>query len=201
MLILEQKIYTNDASTSFYWGDVTPLFNAVSETGGYDLSGVNNFDPDDIDTTRMFLDITLPDNSVVSITLPDTTFDTANIGTIGLLTHEITATDLGFTTTLQDGIYKFVYKIYSQDGSKSYTASSYISVSYAICCCLEKKLASLSTCPTCSGNTKKLSDLWNAWMLQSKINHLVACHNLDGANTVFDYLTDYCNIKNCDSCN
>lgn len=200
MLILETKITTNDANTSFYFSDVTPLYNAVSDTGGYDLTGTVNLDPADIDQTRLFLDVTLPDNSVVSFTIPDTTFNEANIGTIGLLTFEITATDLGFTETLQDGIYKFVYKIYSEDGSKTYSASCYVPVSFEICCCLEQKLASLSTCPTCPGNSKKISDLWNAWMLQSKIKHLVACHNNAGAEVIFDYLNTYCDIRNCDSC-
>lgn len=201
MLILKTKITTNDANTSFYFSDVTPLYNAVSDAGGYDLTGAVNLDPADIDQTRLFLDVTLPDNSVVSFTIPNTTFNEANIGTIGLLTFEILATDLGFTTTLQDGIYKFVYKIYSEDGSQTYSAACYVPVSFEICCCLEQKLATLSICPTCPGNSKKISDLWNAWMLQSKIKHLVACHNNTGADEIFDYLNTYCNIKNCDSCN
>jgi len=200
MLILKTKITTNDANTSFYFSDVTPLYNAVSDAGGYDLTGAVNLDPADIDQTRLFLDVTLPDNTVVPFTIPNTTFNEANIGIIGLLTFEITATDLGFTTTLQDGIYKFSYKIYSEDGSQTYSAACYIAVSFEICCCLEQKLATLSTCPTCPGNSKKISDLWNAWMLQSKINHLVACHNNTGANEIFDYLNTYCDIRNCDSC-
>ncbi len=203
MLILETNTITNDTSTSFFFSDVTPLYNAVSAPGGYDTSGVTNFNPSDIDTSRVFIDVTLPDLSVVSFTVPGGDLNVGNVGTIGLFTYEISATDLGFSSTLEDGIYKFYYKIYSQDGSQTYSASSYIVVSFAICCCLESKLVDLTTCTNCSGtsHTKKLENLWNAWMLQSKLKHLVACHNLDGANVVFDYLSDYCNIKNCDSCN
>lgn len=203
MLQLKIDISTNDPSTSFYFKDVTPLYNAISDPTGYDLTGVNNFDPGTIDTARLYLDVTLPDTSIISLTIPAANFDIANIGGTGLITYEILATDLGFSSTLQDGIYKFSYKIYSQDGSKSFSCAAYIAVTFAICCCLEKKLVDITLCSSCSDHdkNKRISNLYDNWVLQSKINHLLACHNNAGAQEAIDFLTNYCNIKNCDSCN
>jgi len=203
MLQLKIKVITNDASTSFYFSDVTPLYNAVSDPTGYDLTGINNFDPDDIDTSRIYLDVTLPDSSAVNLTIPSSAFDTANIGGTGLITYEIPATDLGFSEKLSDGIYKFLYKFYSNDGSKNFSCAAYVAVTYDICCCLQKKLANITLCSSCSDSqkNKSISDLYANWMLHSKIDHQLACHDATGAQETIDFLTNYCNIKKCDSCN
>lgn len=202
LLKLKTEITQNDDSSSFFFSDVTPFYNSVSYPNGYDLTGINGFNPDDIDTTRLLLDITLPDSSVVNLVIPDTAFDTANIGTTGLITYEIPYSLLGYSSQLSDGIYKFTYTIYSLDGTKSFTRSCYITVLYNICCCLEKKLASLPLCSKCSDKQKKQIDsLWDAYMRKSVVTHLVACHKNTEAQEHIDYLTNYCNIKNCDSCN
>src|SRR5690348_15892844 len=95
MTRLETKVTTNADCSGFYFTDCTPLYNAVSSPYGYDLTGTVNFDPDDIDVDNIQLDVTLPNGTVVNLLIPSSAVDTSNIGTIGLLTYEVTATALG----------------------------------------------------------------------------------------------------------
>lgn len=186
---------------SFYFQDVTPLLNTITTPGGYDLTGVTNLNPNDINQSRMFLDVTIPDGTIISLTIPNTTFDVDNISTIGLLTFEVTNTALGMSDKLTEGIYKFTYKIFSDVGTL-YTTSCYVAQMCTICCCLSQKLKDIKACSNCSSaeRSKKLNQYYDNYMLKEKINFLMACQDFTGAQSLIDYLSTYCGIQNCDSC-
>lgn len=199
------KINITESSNceSFYFNDATPLYNSVSAPNGYDLTGVSSFDPNEIDTDRIFLDVTLPSNEVVSLTIPSSVPDVDNIGSTGYITYEITASMLGFSNKLDDGVYKFEYKIYSQNSSLTYTASCYSAQTCQVCCCLNQKLKDITICSNCSeeSKSKKQKQYRDMYMLKDQAKYLAACFDNIGAQKVIDFLTSYCNIKNCDSCN
>jgi len=78
---LQINITESSNCESFYFNDATPLYNSVSAPTGYDPTGVSNFNPNEIDTDRIFLDVTLPDVTLVSFTIPSSVPNVANIGT------------------------------------------------------------------------------------------------------------------------
>tara|TARA_R110000868_G_scaffold14414_2_gene67070 strand:+ start:60789 stop:61403 length:615 start_codon:yes stop_codon:yes gene_type:complete len=200
---LQINITESSNCESFYFNDATPLYNSVSAPTGYDPTGVSNFDPNDIDTDRIFLDVTLPSGNIISLTIPNTVPNVSNIGTTGYITYEITAAMLGFSNKLDDGVYKFVYKIYSLNSSLTYTTSCYSAQTCQVCCCLNQKLKEITFCSNCSEQTKtkKQQQYRDMYMLKDKADYLAACFDNVGAQEVIDFLTSYCGIKNCDSCN
>jgi len=110
---------------------------------------------------------------------------------------------LGFSDKLDDGVYKFVYKIYSQNSSLSYTTSCYVAQTCQVCCCLNQKLKEITFCSNCTeqAKTKKQQQYRDMYMLKDKADYLAACFDNIGAQDIIDYLTTYCGIKNCSSCN
>lgn len=202
---LKQNITTKSDCTSFYFKDITPLYNPITDPDGYDLTGVSNLDPADIDTSRLFLDITLPDATIVSLTIPDSAADEANIGTTGYITYEVTSEMLGLNAgdKLTQGVYKFTYTIYSSASSLRYTVSAYKVQDCQICCCLSQKLKEITFCTDCTNiqMTAKQEQLREAYMLMDKAQYLAVCFDNIGAQEIINFLSRYCSISNCDSCN
>lgn len=200
-LNLQQDIQQSKDCSSFYWFDTTPLWNSTSATGGYDpynQSGGSSLDPNDIVVTSCTLDITLPDLSVVTVTLAADDYDLTRLedtGT-GLMQRTLTATDLG---TITDGVYKFVYTVVTTNASVTYTASCYIVNDCEICCSLDTKLKALSLCTDCKDN-KDIKNLYDAYLKRDAARMLASCNDYTGAQEVLDYLTNYINAKRCDSC-
>lgn len=188
---------------SLYFNDSTPLYNSVSTPTGYDPNGISNFDPDDIDTSRIFLDITKPDGSIINLIIPSSIPNVSNIVSTGYITYEITNTMLDFTGKILDGVYKFKYTIFNTTGTLTYSASCYIPVMCQVCCCLHQKLKDITFCSNCSEQTKskRIQQYTDMYMLKEKANYLAACFDNIGAQEVIDFLSSYCGIKNCDSCN
>lgn len=203
MLGLQIKITEKSNCKSFYFADVTPLYNSVLSPEGYDETGTVNLNPDDIDTDRLMLDVQLPDGSIINLTIPDTAFDLDNIVNPGLVIYEVTAASLGYSDKLQDGVYKFTYTIYNTDGTLTYNASCYVAQMCNVCCCLNEKLKDISSCTDCNSiqSSKKLDPYVSAYMLKEKVKFLLVCQDNTGAQDIIDYLSQYCGIKRCDSCN
>lgn len=200
-LILETYVTENENCSSFFFHDSTPLYNSVESAGGYDVTGVNGFDPDTIDTDDLILQITLPDSTVVEITIPSEDFDIDNIGGIGLITTEITAVALG-STKITDGVYTFKYIITDGNG-RSYYNTCRILANCQVCQCLERKLIDINLCTNCTETqrSRRISDLYHAWMLKDKAQHAISCNDVSSGISIINYLSDYCNISRCDSCN
>lgn len=200
---LKPNITTKSDCSSFYFKDITPLYNPITDPDGYDLSGVSSFDPADIDTSRIFLDITAPDGTVTSLTIPSSAADETNIGSAGYITYEVTATMLAMDTKLTQGVYKFEYTIYSSASSLSYTAAAYKVQDCQICCCLAQKLKEITFCTDCTTKqlTAKQEQLREAYMLMDKAQYLATCFDNIGAQDIIDFLSRYCSVSNCDSCN
>lgn len=203
ILRLQTSVKLKSDGTSFFFGDITPLFNAVSSPYGYDTSGTpTGFPASDVDTNNLQLEVTDPEGNITNITIPDTSFVEANIGTTGAITYEVTATALDYSGILPDGVYKFKYTITNIQGTGQWQNTCIVVSDFNICCCLNKKLIDLTACDTCTfeKRSKKLDDLYNAWMLKQKAYHLANCGDFAGAQKTLDALKVYCDIKRCDSC-
>ena len=200
-LILETYVTENENCSSFFFHDSTPLYNSVENPGGYDPTGVNGTNPNNIDTTNLLLQITLPNNTTVDIDIPSEDFNISNIGKTGLITTKITAVALGYTSKITDGIYTFKYTI--TVGSTPYYNTCKILANCQVCQCLERKLIDINLCTNCteSQRTRRINDLYHAWMLKDKAKHAVSCNDVSSAINIINYLSDYCNISRCDSCN
>ena len=201
-LILETYVTENENCSSFFFHDSTPLYNSVENPGGYDPTGVNGFDPNSIDISNLILQITLPDNTIIEIVIPPNALNIDNIGGTGLITTEIVAEDLGYTDKITDGVYTFKY-IIDDGNNKKYYNTCKILANCQVCQCLEKKLIDINLCTNCteSQRTRRINDLYHAWMLKDKAKHAVACNDVSSAVNIINYLLDYCNISRCDSCN
>lgn len=201
-LRLQTSVTLKSDGTSFFFGDITPLFNPISNPFGYDTSGSpTGFPASSVDTTKLYLDVTTPDGTVTSITIPGADFIIANIGVTGAITYEVTAAALGLTT-IKDGVYHFKYTITDVTNGRLYTSQCDVVSDHNVCCCLDKKLKDIQICATCTKEqkSKKIDDLYNAYMLRHKAKYAAACGDLAGAQKILNDLLNYCNIKRCDAC-
>lgn len=196
------NIKQSEDGESFYFQDDTPLLNPVSAPNGYDVSGsFGGFDPNNIDTATVKVRVTIPNGDIYVINVDPSDIVIANIGTIGMVNIAITSTDLGTSGDITDGIYFFEYTFKDTDGV-SYSAKCYVAAMYQVCCCLNKKLIDITTCTNCpeKERSRKINDLYDAWMLKFKAEHLVGCNNYTAASQIIEHLTSYCNIKRCATC-
>ncbi len=201
-LRLQTSVKVKSDGTSFFFGDVTPLFNPVSDPYGYDTSGSpTGFPASSVDTTKLYLDVTTPDGTITSITIPGADFVIGNIGSTGAITYEVTATALGLTV-ISDGIYHFKYTITDSTTLREYTSECDVFTDHFVCCCLDNKLKDIQICASCTREqkSKKIDDLYNAFMIRHKARYSAACGDLAGAQKLLDDLLNYCNIKRCDAC-
>jgi hypothetical protein len=200
-LYLETQVTVSRDCASFYFQDVTPEYNLLTNPNGYDLTGVNCVNPADIDISALTVQVTNLANpsSPVTVNIPASAFDDTRIP--GVVQYNITSTNLGYT--LSDGIYKFVYTVV--DGANNdqvYQRTCYVLNDCNICCSLDQKLKDLKECGSCNEkNNRSVNMLYEAYMLRQKAHHLVACHDFAGAQQVLDYLSRLLDIKYCDSCN
>lgn len=201
-LRLQTDVTLKSDGTSFFFGDVTPLFNPVSNPFGYDTSGSpTGFPASSVDTTKLYLDITTPDATIVNIVIPGADFIIGNIGGTGAITYEVTAAALGLSTIV-DGVYHFKYSITDVTNGRVYISECDTVVDYTVCCCLDKKLKDIQICANCTREqkSKKIDDLYNAYMLRQKAKYAASCGDLAGAQSILNDLLTYCNIKRCDAC-
>lgn len=202
-MALDIKIHVTQSQDgeSFYFQDATPLYNPVSAPGGYDPNFGAGFDPNNIDTATVRVRVTIPSGAIYVITVDPSDIIIANIGSIGMVNIAISSAELGGAGDLTDGVYKFEYTFKDTDGVP-YSVTCYVAAMYQICCCLNSKLIDLTICNGCTEKEKsrKINQLYDAWMLKAKAEHLVGCSDFAGAQKIIDYLSNYCNIKRCDAC-
>lgn len=200
-LDLQTKVKQSKDCSKFYFFDCTTLWNAVSDPYEYDPTGVNGYDPNDIDLSISTLVITKPDLTEVTITLDVFDFSITRLEDTGtnLIQGTITAQDLGFDDTLADGIYKFTYRINSDADYTVNQFVSYIVQDCTACCCLDKKLSEISLCKDCSTD-KKILELYDIYTKRDVAKILAGCGDYTGATAALQLVLDYCNIKKCSNC-
>lgn len=186
---------------TFLFSDSTPVYDALINTGGYDINGVFSVSPNDLDTSKLKLEVTNLATPTVTktITIPSTYFNATRIP--GVVQYTINSTTLG--STIVDGVYKFIYTVVdTAHNNRVYQAGCYILNDCNICCSLDKKLKDLKNCGTCNDkNNRTVNMLYEAYMLRQKAHHLVSCHDFTGAMEVLEYLNTLLDIKTCDNCN
>lgn len=188
--------------TSFFFKDVTPLFNPISNPYGYDTNpSPTGFPASSVDTTKLYLTVINPDGTITDIIIPSTDFIIANIGSTGAITYEVTAAALSLTT-IGDGVYHFKYTITDNTTQRQYTSECDVFTDHFVCCCLDNKLKDIQICATCTKEqkSKKIDDLYNSFMIRHKARYAASCGDLAGAQKLLDDLLNYCNIKRCDAC-
>lgn len=188
---------------NFYFFDSTPLWNALSHPDGYDPSIGAGFDPGNINITKTYLYITLPDQSIKVITFSSGNYNEARLiaDQRNLIQKTITYTDLGFSTQLADGIYKFDYRVQDTDGN-IYVSSCYIVNDCQTCCCLDQKLAAIKFCPDCKDQySKDIKSLYDIYLKRDSARILAGCGDYTSATEALQFVLDYCDIKPCNSCN
>lgn len=202
-LNLQQNIQQSSDCKNFYFHDSTPLWNAISAPNGYDpFSGVG-FNPSDIVLALCYIDITLPDLSIVRITFDISDYDLTRLEDTGtnLIQRTISYSDLGFGTNLADGIYKFDYRVYDISGLV-YISSCYIVQDCQSCCCLDTKLAKIKYCNDCKDKySNDIRTLYDLYLKRDSARLLASCGDYEGAQEALNFILDECNIKSCDSCN
>lgn len=203
MNALDQKINITFSADSTYWlfNDCTPLYQALSAPGGYDPTGMNGFDPNDIDTSNMTLDIYDYNAaaSVPTITLSSGLVVIGDIGGTGLITEQFTPADLSYTGTIPDGVFRFTYQITTISTGVTYQVIKYVAKLSSTRCCLDKRLLKVDLCPTCKKD-KTVQDLFTALMLSDQVNTMLECKDYTGAQSVISYLKDYCAAQKCEDC-
>lgn len=201
LLYPEIKVTTSRDCASFLFQDITPAYNFLSAPNGYDPTGANCVNPNNLDPDLITVEVTnvTTSTSPVIVTIPSSAFDPTAIP--GIVNYQITSSILG--STISDGVYKFTYTVVDMsDNNRIYNRTCYMVSDCNICCTLEQMLKDLKTCGTCNDkNTKTTNKLYEAYMLRAKAHHLAACHDFAGAKEVLDYLTTLLDIKTCDSCN
>lgn len=199
---LVPKYSTNTDCTSILFSDQTPWYNAVTAPTGYDDSGVNSTDPDDVNTNAAYLDITpLSTGTKYTVQIPDINFDKTEIGKSGFTTASIPASTFG-ASTIPDGIYKVTYRFTLLSNGRKVSVTNYIACTCAIDCCINEQLLTLGCCSDCSDekNNRKIYNLYRAHMLRDKIKYQLACNDAQGAQNTINCLTEFCNITTCNSC-
>lgn len=196
-LYLETQVTTARDCASFYFKDITPEYDGLTAPNGYDPTGANCIDPSDLDAASLV--VTILSEPTVSYTIDLT--DYIDPGTIpGVVQYEVVPADLS-ATTIEDGIYEFVYSVTDNDG-QVFQRTCYVLNDCSICCSLDQKLKDLNTCGTCDKqNVRTTNMLYEAYMLRQKAHHLVSCHDFAGAQEILDYLSRLLDIKYCDNCN
>jgi hypothetical protein len=201
MNALELKINgtENSSSDGIIFNDYTPLWNAISAPGGYDPTGANCFDPNDIDTSTITVQVYsyVTGANLDLITIPPGTPVISDIGGTGYITYTLTDTDLGISG-IADGIYKLTYSFDDNTGV-TYTKVKYIACTNEIRCCLDQKLKAINFCPDCNF-TEKMQTLAINNLLLDVIDEFLECENYTQAQEVLDYLGDFCNIQTCQNC-
>jgi len=204
-LNVQQDVDQSKDCKNFYFFDTTSLWNAISAPDGYDPSGLNGIDPSNISLPDSTLLVTLPDGTVVSFDLEVyADFDIARLIADGrnLIQFTIPYSDLGFGSTLADGMYKFTYILYNDALNVTYQSTCYFVNTCQVCCCLDQKLAKLNICTNCGDTySKQVQRLYDLYLKRDSAQLLAGCGDYVGAQQVVDYLTTQCAIKTCDGCN
>ncbi len=196
------NFYISDSCSKILWQDETQLYNSVLHPRGYDDTGVNSTDPDDVNTNTAYLDITpLSTNIKYTVQIPSTIFDKANIGTTGFSQYKILPVDIA-NTNIPDDVYKCTYRFKLISTGQEISTTVYLAVTCTVDCCIDGKLSALKCCNDCSdeSNNRKIHDLYRAHMLRDKIAYQISCNNPTGAQETINCLQQYCNSKPCTNC-
>lgn len=196
-LKLTQDISTD--CTNFFWHDSTLLWNAISSPYGYDPTGVQGFDPNNIVITESVVNVSIPDGSIISIQLTDDDYDLDRLNITGtnLIQRTISYSDLGFSEKLEDGVYTFNYRLKDTSGI-IHLASCYVVQDCQLCCCLDAKLKDLSLCSDCEN--KEIQSLYDLYLRRDSARMLAACGDITGANEMLAYIAQVCASKKCSTC-
>lgn len=182
--------------------DATGYYDVVTNPYGYDITGVDNFDPNDIDLTTGKLIFRLSDGTETTLDLVAGDFNVDNIGTTGLINKEVTFADLDLSGIESDDVLRITYTYNDTDGNK-YSKTIYTLKDCIARCNLNDMLLDIDSCENCKDATtnKKINDTMMAKIILEGAKYKLACNDVTGAKRALDYVNDLTSDHNCDSCN
>lgn len=114
----------------FYFQDVTPAYNALTEPNGYDSTGTSSVDPADIDTSKITVAVTNMANPAYTQTLyvPLTAFDATRIP--GVVQYDIANTNFtNVTYTVSSAVGTGLMTTYTTSSTHTFATGQTVTVS------------------------------------------------------------------------
>lgn len=194
--ILKFSICQESNCESFKFSETTLTYTTSNSGGWAVVAGAGasvNFTPSD--AISAYLTVTLPNGTVCpAVTLYPTFPDTT-----GLLTQTITATDLGLSGSLPDGVYSASYlvnisNVSSQTVQLSVTQTFLLSCT--VNCCVQKLIAKVAE-EDCECEDSRITNAMLAFSLYQSLKSAAACSNLTAVANLLARLQKLCSISNC----
>ena len=190
-LQLKANLYTDDC--------LNLIFN--DQTGNYTTTNTGGWNSPNISLTTATA-------ASVAITTPSGTTYTFNVFVSGLPSYDINSTysisysDLGFTSSLADGIYTAVYTVNALDGSGEPAVYTVTKSTYITCnlqCCVDTMLINIDDWDCdCSKDAK--DNYLKAFGILQQIYHAIECGDLDTASNLSTVANKLCKNSGCSSC-
>lgn len=189
---------------TLYISDVTRSYQAITNPGGYDSTGVVNLDPNDIDTDTGNITFENSAGETASFDLDPSDFVVANIDTTGLISVSFTFEDLtdnGFSSA-DDDVIKITYSFYDTNDTL-YQKSCYIVKNCTACCILNTLTKAIDFCGECGKKnvTAQINEVMMARIILESASLLAACNDIQGAKEALDYVNTLGEDHRCSSCN
>ncbi len=199
------QLYSTNNRKKLYVLDMTGLFNANTNIGGWDNGSNTSGNPRLIDCATATAIITLPDEKTIQLNIKDSTLPYPNLIN---LAYEISAEACGLET-FEDGMYKikvFYSGYFPTDPVQFWSseAASYTFFTANVACCVQKLFSRVATdVDFCKNkefaqatNAKSLLEaIWNA--IGNYYEKIDGCNNLLGAQSILKRLQYMCNNLGC----
>lgn len=186
-----KNTYCVDKCIELTVSDSTGLYDAVTNITGW---GAPN--PTRAGITSALLSVTLPDATTPVIDEEDVTatVQAAVADVFELQTY--TLTDLGYTTTILDGIYTITYVVVS--GGTTYTLERQMLNFCNVKSCVQKMFSNyVIALSTCGCNSKDTQTVMNAYVLLKALMMHAVKGNLTEADSIRVKLETICTTNNC----
>lgn len=204
-MALELKISVTTSSGSFVFSETTGSYNAGTNPTGW---GAPN--PDTTDATAIDLSVfppdpvtLLPSNTNFLINLSSPAFPSITPSTTYIIQPQVISN--GSWSTLQDGIYQFVYSVdvSTISGDVNYNISQYVLVYAGVQCCAGKLAvkAASSGCGCsggCGGCGDTASDFEKVMLMIEAAKYSIQCGSITSAAKAMVHAQEIC--KGCQSC-
>lgn len=195
-LVLKIQACVQTACTELVIKELTGVYNASSNTGGY---GSPNATVGSVLTA--VLTVTSPSDQVYTINLFDNSFPSSST------TYEyvIPMSELGNRTEIEDGQWTFLYKITATNPDTT-IATYQVTRSYIFTCssecCVAKLLGDLDIADCdCTDTTEDEQNYLKAFATLQALKYAAFCGNLTEYDKILNILNKLCTNTGCKSCN
>lgn len=170
------------------------------QTGVYTSSNTTGWqtpNPDIANATSATLTVTTPSGSNFVFSLSLSGFPTFNANSL----YSIPYSSLGFSSTLEDGIYTAVYDvIVDEESPVHYTVTIVTFITCNLECCIDTMLSNIdnSECDSC--NEEERDKYLEAFSILQQIKHSIECGDLITANSLSNLGNKLCRNIGCSTC-